>query len=111
MLDFYGNDLDLRFDYCGRGCQTTPVALCCTQDEMCELVATCLDELKAHWLATESSLMDDWAVSLCEAIIKASGQGALDHMGKSDLVFDIGCYLDSAVVEELKSQDDDCDDD
>lgn len=109
MVEFYGHNLDLRFDYYGRYSRHCDVALCCTHDELSELVDTCLDELEQHWSNPRSSNLESWAVDLMKAIIKAAGRGSMDTLGKYDYVFAL--YLDSDTLEELKSQDDEDEED
>ena len=108
MVEFLGNNLKLRFDYEGRYGHWSNVVLCCTQDRMYEATESCLAELCEHYSDVDASYLDDWAVQLCQAIIKAAGFGYIDHMGKRDLVFDIGRFLEADVVEELKFYDDEC---
>lgn len=104
MVEFLGFELNLRFEYQGRGRRWYDVVLCCTQQEMCELVESCLDELREHWQNEQLSHLEHWALDLCEAIIKGAGQGAIDNMGKDDLVFVLNC-ADLYTIEELKNQD------
>lgn len=103
MVEFYGNDLDLRFDYVGRYGARYDAVLCCTQSEMLELVETALEELEHHWLAGEMTTMEHWAVDTWQAIIKAAGRGAIDNCGKYDVMFGLN-FSDLGTLEELKSQ-------
>lgn len=109
MVEFNGKDLDLRFDYEGRYGRRSNVVLCCTQYQMFEFTRSCLADLCEHYSDVDASYLDDWAVELCEAIIKAAGFGSVDNMGNQE-VFDIGRFLDSDVVDELKHYDDEYED-
>lgn len=102
MLELFGSDLDFRFDYQGRCGRDRNLVLCCSQNEMRELVDSCLNELEQHWTDIDNSYLDDWAVDLYQAIIRAAGRGAIDSMGKHDLVFVIEVEQDT--VEELQAQ-------
>lgn len=106
MVEFLGNNLKLRFDYEDSYGHLSNVVLCCTQDRMYEATKSCLAELCEHYSDVDASYLDDWAVQLCQAIIKAAGSGYIDHIGKRDLVFDIGWFLEEDVVEKLKFYDD-----
>lgn len=102
MVELFGKDLDFRFDYQGRYGNEHNLVLCCRQDDMYELVESCLEELEQHWTDVDNSCLDAWAVDLYQAIIRGAGLGAVDNMGKCDLVFVIKVEQDT--VEELQAQ-------
>lgn len=102
MVEFDNFDLDLRFNYEGRNLRNYRMVLCCSQQTMEKLVDYSLDAICQHYMDEDNSCMDDWEVDFRKAIIKAAGRGAIDTLGKYDLVFVLNC--EEETVEEMEAQ-------